>query len=131
MLKARPFAHLVRLAGVVALVAGSAAASAGGGVYWSVNVDTPMHGVGRIGTTMSNSPYGVVVAAPQVVMPVPVVVHQPRVVYAPPPAVVYGPPVRYVHPGHGMRAGWGRHHHHHHHHHHGHGHDGWRGHHGR
>lgn len=130
MLNTRPFAHVARIAGLLALAAGAAAAHAGGGVYWSVNVDAPMQGVGRVGTTVSNAPYGapygMVVAAPQVIMPAPVVVGHPRVVYAPPPAVVYGPPVRYLEPVRYIQPGWGYHHHHHHH-----GHGGWRGHHGR
>jgi hypothetical protein len=129
MLNTRPLAHLARALGAAVLALGAAAsAHAGGGVYWSVNVDTPMHGAGRVGTTFSNSPYGVVGGMPHVVMPAPVVVHQPRVVYAPPPAVVYAPPAYYGHPGHVHGARWWGHHHRHHgHHHHG-GHGGWRGH---
>lgn len=125
MLNTRPLARLTRALGAAVLAVGAVAAHAGGGVYWSVNVDTPVHGAGRVGTTFSNSPYGVVGAVPHVVMPAPM--HHPRVVYAP-PAVVYAPPPHYGHPGHGHGAhGWGWGHRHHHHHHHG-GHGDWRGH---
>lgn len=117
---------------VVGLMAASVSAHAGGGVYWAVNVDAPVQGMGRVSTAVSNTPRGVYGQTPVVYAPAPVVyapapvVYAPRpVVYAPPPVVVqpravyvpapvaYYPEPRRCEP----RGGWGwrgRHHHHHH-----------------
>ena len=115
------FVTLSRLVLAVGLVAASAAAQAGGGVYWAVNVDAPLDGVGRISTAVSNTRHGVAVQPAQVYYAPPPVVYAPQpVVYAPPPvfveprraycppqAVVYQP-VRYVE----ARGPWWWHHHH-------------------
>ncbi|MFZ4551210.1 MAG: glutelin [Aquabacterium sp.] len=112
---------LLRRGAVGAFLALGAVVAHAGGVFWAVNVDAPLQGVGRVGTTVSNSRWGVV-QQPGVVAyaPPPVVMYpqavimppQPRVVYMPPPQVVtplYGYPVPVV-----ERPNW-RHHHHHHH----------------
>ena len=114
-----------RLAVMVTLGLGALSAQAGNGVYWAVNVDAPVQGMGRVSTAVSNTRGGVY-AQPDVV------------VYAPPPVVVYPQrPPMVVMPGYGYgpapviyeqrtrmyrddRDGrWdrderGRHHHHHH-----------------
>lgn len=73
-----------------ALVAASTSALAGDRVYWSVSVNAPLQGLGAVGTTISNTRYGVV-AQPQVhYAPAPVV-------YAPPAVIVQQRPV-YVQP---------------------------------
>ncbi|MDO9238243.1 MAG: hypothetical protein Q7U28_19690 [Aquabacterium sp.] len=58
--------NLSRLALIAGLVAASVSAQAGG-VYWAVNVDAPMQGVGRVATAVSNVPHGVYRQAPPVV----------------------------------------------------------------
>lgn len=115
------FHPLSRFLAVGTLMVASNAALAGDGVYWSVNVNAPLQGMGSVGTTVSNTRHGVMVGqhrthdAPPVVvyMPPAVVVH-PRPVYAP-GAVVHLPP-RVVTPWGGRHHGWawghGRHHHH-------------------
>lgn len=92
------FHTLSRLLAMGALAAASTGAFAGDGVYWSVNVNAPLQGMGSVGTTVSNTRHGVVVgqphgyyAPPAVVYAPPAVVVQPRPVYVP-PAVVYAPP---------------------------------------
>lgn len=109
------FVTLSRLVLAAGLVAASVAAQAGGGVYWAVNVDAPLDGVGRISTAVSNTRYGVavkpagVVYAPQpVVYAQPQVVMQPRPVYCAPQAVIYQP-VRYFD---SRGPWWWRHHDH-------------------
>jgi hypothetical protein len=77
---------LSRLVLVAGLGLASACAQAGGGVYWSVNVDAPTQGLGRIATTVSNTPRGVYM------QPAPVV-YGPPVVYAPAPVIVDRRPV--------------------------------------
>lgn len=85
--------RFVQLAGLVSgLIAVSASAHAGGGVYWAVNVDAPVQGMGYVSTAVSNTPRGVYTQAPVVYAPAPVVYAPPRVVYAP-RQVVYAPPV--------------------------------------
>jgi hypothetical protein len=107
------FIAVSRLAVAATLVAASACAHAGGGVYWSVNVDAPVQGAGRVSTAVSNVRQGVVVdraddrsydrgydrgyerayyePAPRVVYaPPPVIVQQP--VYYQPQPVVYERP---------------------------------------
>jgi hypothetical protein len=101
------------------LVAASAAAQAGGGVYWAVNVDAPLDGIGRISTAVSNTRHGVAVQPAQVYYQQPVVYAPQPVVYAPapvyvqprycPPQQVVYQPVRYVE----NRGPWWWHHHHH------------------
>jgi hypothetical protein len=94
----------VSLAALTASLLGAAgSAQAGQGVYWSVNVGVPLHGVGRVGTTFSNMPPGVYGAAPVLIAP--------PVLYAPRP--MYGPQPVYVLRGHGHcppRWGWGHNH---------------------
>lgn len=118
--------NLSRLALVAGLVAASASAQAGGGVYWAVNVDAPMQGVGRVATAVSNVPRGVYMQpAPVVYVNAPVVTYrqpvytQRPVFYEP---VVYQPVVeRRCEPrrmwgwGDGWRDGGERHAHHGHH----------------
>lgn len=121
---------LSRLVVITGLGLGAVSAQAGGGVYWAVNVDAPVQGVGRVSTAVSNTRGGVH-AHPGVVVyaPPPVVVHHPRppVVWVPghgygPVPVVYAPPTRMYRED---RARWGRDHRgHHHHHHHEHRHGG-------
>jgi hypothetical protein len=77
---------------VVGLMVASGNAHAGGGVYWAVNVDAPVQGMGRVSTAVSNTPRGVYGQAPVVYAPVPVVYAPAPVVYAP-RQVVYSPPV--------------------------------------
>ncbi|WP_290646314.1 hypothetical protein [Aquabacterium sp.] len=121
--------RLVQSAGLLAgLMAASVSAYAGGGVYWAVNVDAPVQGMGRVSTAVSNTPRGVygqtpviyapapvvyapapVVYAPRQVVYSPPVVVQPRAVYAPVP-VAYYPAPRRCEP----RGGWGWHERHHH-----------------
>jgi hypothetical protein len=76
-----------RLAVAASLVAVSACAQAGGGVYWAVNVDAPTQGLGRVSTSVSNTRQGVYVQQPQVVY------GQPQVIYAPQPVLVQREPV--------------------------------------
>lgn len=73
---------------------GAVSAQAGTGVYWAVNVDAPMQGMGRVSTAVSNTRGGVY-AQPGVV------------VYAPPPPVVVYPqrPPMVVMPGYGYGYG--------------------------
>jgi hypothetical protein len=116
------FVTLSRLVLAAGLVAASAAAQAGGGVYWAVNVDAPVDGMGRISTAVSNTRHGVAVQPAQVYYQQPVVYAPQPVVYAPPPVVwqprpvYYAPqpvvyqPVRYVE----ARGPWWWHHRHHH-----------------
>jgi len=80
-------AAVTRLAVAATLVAASACAHAGGGVYWAVNVDAPTQGLGRVSTTVSNTPHGVYAQGPQVVYGVPQVVYAPQPVYVPQPVV--------------------------------------------
>jgi hypothetical protein len=110
------FVTMSRLLLAAGLVAASAAAQAGGGVYWSVNVDAPVQGLGNVSTAISNTRHGVyaqpaqVYYAPQqVVYTQPAVVVQPRPVYYQPAyvqPVVYAP-VRRCDP---RPWGWGWHH---------------------
>jgi len=102
------FASLSRLAFVAGLVAVAANAHAGGGVYWAVNVNAPVQGMGYVSTAVSNTRYGVYAPAP-VLYASPVVVVPPRPVYAPEPVVVYQE-LRRCEP----HGGWGWRHHHHH-----------------
>ncbi len=101
--------RLITLSGRV-LLAGlalaSASAMAGGNqVNWSVNIDAPLQGSGRISTQMSNQRGGYY-GAPVAYMPPPAVMYAPP----PPPRVVYAPqPVYYGAPAYGHRP----HHHHH------------------
>ena len=90
-------AGLATLAALTAsLLAAPGAAQAGQGVFWAVNVDAPIQGAGRVGTTFSNTPRGlygpaqVVIAPPVVYAPQPVYVPQP--VYAPQPVYVQREP---------------------------------------
>lgn len=101
-----PWVSLAAL--TVSLLGGAGSAQAGQGVHWAVNVEAPLQGFGRVGTTFSSSPRGLYGHAP--------------VVIAPP--VVYVPQPVYVQRGHGHgryapRWGWG-------HQHRDHGHHGWR-----
>lgn len=51
------FAGLAALATLTAALMGAAGtAHAGQGVFWAVNVDAPIQGAGRVGTTFSNTP---------------------------------------------------------------------------
>lgn len=115
--------RFVQSAGVVAgLMVASASAHAGGGVYWSVNVDAPVQGMGYVSTAVSNTPRGVYAPSPVVYAPAPVVyaprqvvysppvIVQPRPVYVPAP-VAYYPAPRRCEP----RAWWGWREHRHHH----------------
>lgn len=101
-----------RLAALAALTASllcaAGAAHAGGGVYWAVNVDAPMQGMGRVGTTFSNTPRGLYGPAPVVIAPPVVYAPAPRVVYAPQPVYVQPEPV-YVE-GRRCPPKWGHHH---------------------
>jgi hypothetical protein len=119
--------HTASLAGLVAaLMAASVSAHAGGGVYWAVNVDAPVQGMGYVSTAVSNTPRGVYAPAPVVYAPAPVVYAPPPVVYAPrqvvyeQPRVIYAPtPVAYyAEPRRCEPRPWmswrERHHHHHH-----------------
>ncbi len=112
------FASLSRLALVAGFVAAAANAHAGGGVYWAVNVNAPVQGMGYVSTAVSNTRHGVYSPAPVVYAPAPVVyappavVVQPRPVYVPGPAVVYQEPRR-CNPRGAWAWGWRRHHHHH------------------
>lgn len=86
---------LPRLAVVAGLSLGAVSAQAGNGVYWAVNVDAPVQGMGRMNTAVSNTRGGVYG-------------QRGVVVYAPPPVVVYQqrPPVL-VMPGDGYDYGYG------------------------
>ena len=90
----------VSLAALTASLLGAVGgAQAGQGVHWAVNVEAPLQGFGRVGTTFSSSPRGLYGHAP--------------VVIAPP--VVYAPQPVYVQRGHGHgrcppRWGWGHQH---------------------
>lgn len=114
---------LSRLTVMAGLGLAAVAAQAGDRVYWAVNVDTPVQGMGRVSTAVSNTRGGVYTQPGFVVYaPPPVVVHHPRppVVVMPghgyhPVPVVYAPPTRMYRDD---RARWGRDHRRHHHHHH-------------
>lgn len=108
--------------GVVAgLTLASQGAMAGGNqVNWSVNIDAPLQGSGRVSTAISNTRggynqgygQGYYQQEPVAYMP------PPAVMYAPPPRVVYAPRVMYAPPPmyYGAPAygyGYGRHHGHH------------------
>jgi len=94
-------AGLATLAALTATLLGApSAAQAGQGVYWAVNVDAPIQGAGRVGTTFSNTPRGLYGPAPVVIAP--------PVVYAPRPVYVQREPEYRRCP---PRWGW-RHHHH-------------------
>ena len=82
-MKTTRFVTLSRLITAVGFVLASAAAQAGGNVYWSVNVDAPTHGNGRVSTSFSNSRHGVGAGyrEPVVYAPAPVVIHAPGRVY--------------------------------------------------
>jgi len=123
-MKLHRLVSLSRLVSAAGLVLASVGAQANGGVHWSVNVDAPLQGLGRISTEVSSSPRGRAYAVPVVYAPQPVV-------YAPAPVVVrhhhpvYAQPVVYVPPRHfhhGAHAGW-RWRHEQRHHQHGHGYD--------
>jgi hypothetical protein len=118
----RPWCHRLRGLAVLAALTATAGAHAGGGVYWSVNVDMPVAPMGRVVTAVSNAPASVVVyrsepvyvqQQPVYVQPQPyghqsVYVQQPpvyvqpqpvyqgpsRVVYAPAPVMVVSEPRR-------------------------------------
>lgn len=95
-------AGLATLAALTAsLLAAPGAAQAGQGVFWAVNVDAPLQGAGRVGTTFSNSPRGLYGPGPVVIAP--------PVVYAPQPVYVQREPgYRRCPP----RWAWGWRHHH-------------------
>lgn len=101
------FVTLSRLITAVGFVIASAAVQAGGNnVYWSVNVDAPMQGAGRVSTSFSNTRhgmYGYGQPAPVVYAPAPVIIQAPGQVY-------------YREPGRDHRdyRHHARHHHHHH-----------------
>lgn len=120
---------LSRLTVMASLGLAAVSAQAGDKVYWAVNVDAPVQGMGRVSTAVSNTRGGVYTQPGVVVYaPPPVVVHHPRppmVVmpgygygYGPAP-VVYAPPSRIYRVDRWDRGGrWdrddrGRHHHHH------------------
>jgi hypothetical protein len=91
---------------------GAVGAQAGqGGVYWSVNIDAPSHGGGRVGTVVSNTPRGIHGPAPVIIAP--------PVVYAPQPVYHARPPAFHVDSRHGHAPhwrgghGWWKHRHHH------------------
>lgn len=109
---------LSRLTVMAGLGLAAVSAQAGDKVYWAVNVDAPVQGMGRVSTAFLNTRVGVH-AHPGVVVyaPPPVVVHHPRpqVVVMPgygygPARVVYAPPTRMYRPD---RARWDRHDRHH------------------
>ncbi len=111
-------AWLSRLTVMAGLGLAAVSAQAGDKVYWAVNVDAPVQGMGRVNTAFSNTRVGVH-AHPGVVVyaPPPVVVHhrRPQVVVMPgygygPARVVYAPPTRMYRPD---RARWDRHDRHH------------------
>lgn len=81
---------LLRLTAMAGLGLAAVSAQAGDRVYWAVNVDAPVQGMGRVSTAVSNTRGGVY-AQPGVV------------VYAPPPPVVVYPqrPPMVVMPGYG------------------------------
>lgn len=81
---------LSRLTAMAGLGLAAVSAQAGDRVYWAVNVDAPVQGMGRVSTAVSNTRGGVY-AQPGVV------------VYAPPPPVVIYPqrPPMVVMPGYG------------------------------
>lgn len=96
------FVTLSRLIMAAGFVVASAAAQAGGNnnVYWSVNVDAPLQGAGRVSTSFSNTRGGYGYGpAPVYYAPAPIVIQQAVPVYD-------------------DRPGWGRRHHRHHDHHH-------------
>ena len=101
------FIRIVQRVVALAALAGGVSAAQAGGVYWAVNVDAPSHGGGRVGTTLSNSPWGVYGPAPVIVAP--------PVVVAPRPVYQVGYPGG--HPGHrhahGHHRWWGGKHRHH------------------
>jgi hypothetical protein len=93
-----------------ALLALTGAAHAGGGVYWSVGVNAPIH-PGHVNAVVSNGP---VYYAPQPVVyyqPQPVVVRQP-VYYQPQPVVYEEPPRARCWPQVAWVDRWHHHHHH-------------------
>ncbi|MFT3856156.1 MAG: hypothetical protein QM742_01120 [Aquabacterium sp.] len=105
------FVTLSRLVLTAGLVLAAAAAQAGGrdNVYWSVNVDAPMQGAGRVSTSFSNTRQGMYRdQAPVMMYGAP-----PPVVYAPAPVVIPGR-VMYPAPayGYGYGPGFRPHHHH-------------------
>lgn len=105
--------RFVKLSSQFALVAGfvaaAASAHAGGGVYWSVNVATPV----GVSTSVSNTRHGVYGPAPVVYAPAPVYVEQ-RPVYVEPRPIYVPAPVVYEEPRHYCPPRWGWHHRHHH-----------------
>lgn len=84
--------RIVQRVAAFAVLAGGVTATQAGGVYWAVNVDAPAHGGGRVGTAISNSPWGVHGSAPIIVAPPVVVAPQPvyRVAYPGYPRHVHG-----------------------------------------
>lgn len=114
------FALLSRCVAGCALALSAACVQAGG-VYWAVNVDAPLQGMGRVGTTVSNSRWGVVQQPGVVAYAPPVVMYPPAVVMPAPPRVIYMQPApQVVAPLYGYpvpmveRPRWHHHHHHHH-----------------
>jgi len=106
----RRFATLAAL--TASLLGATGLAQAGQGVYWAVNVDAPIQGAGRVGTTFSNTPRGVH-GGPTVVV-APPVVYAPQPVYAPRPVYVQREPeYRRCPPRWLSGVGWGWHHRHH------------------
>ena len=110
-------AWLSRLTVMAGLGLAAVSAQAGDKVYWAVNVDAPVQGMGRVSTAFSNTRVGVHAHPGVVYAPPPVVVHHPRpqVVVMPgygygPARVVYAPPTRMYRPD---RARWDRHDRHH------------------
>lgn len=104
-------AGLATLAALTAsLLAAPGAAQAGQGVFWAVNVDAPIQGAGRVGTTFSNTPRGLYGPAPVVIAPP--VVYAPRPVYAPQPVYVQREPIFVEGRRCPPRWGWGWRHHH-------------------
>lgn len=105
------FAGLAALATLTAALMGAAGtAHAGQGVFWAVNVDAPIQGAGRVGTTFSNTPHGLYGPQPVIVAPPVVYAPAPRVVYAPQPVYVQSEPVFVEGRRCPPRWGW-RHHH--------------------
>jgi len=125
-MKLHRLVSLSRLVSAAGLVVASVGAQANGGVHWSVNVDAPLQGLGRISTEVSSSPRGRAYAVPVVYAPQPVV-YAPAPVIVRPYRPVYAQPVVYVPPRPVYRAvheGWHWRHEHRHHHGHAHGYGG-------
>ena len=105
------FVTLVRMVAVAGCVVASAAAHAGGrdNVYWSVNIDAPTQGAGRVSTSFSNTRRGVYAEpVPVVYAPQPVVIQAPGRVYYRDEPRYYGPGPGYYGPrgyGYGPRPG--------------------------